>query len=218
VPVAAGSSTRPAAAAANANAAPVAAAGGVDYEAAALSAMAAGQPARFIVTYKVTRNAAGAQAATAGAAVVAAGGGPAAAEPAAAEHAVRLGAQDAVKASVAAAARGVAVAREFDQLPVNAVNVASAAALEALRGDPLVESVEPDRMNFPALLESLPLINQAAVAASGKQGSGCYVAVVDSGGRPARSPRRRRNACICWCMRMQHGCTCHQACSRASSD
>jgi hypothetical protein len=53
--------------------------------------------------------------------------------------------------------------------------------VEALRADPSVASVEPNRYNFRQLGQSLPLINQPLAAAQGFKGAGCAVAVLDTG-------------------------------------
>lgn len=50
--------------------------------------------------------------------------------------------------SGAASRAGVLLVQDYESLPVALLSVGSLAALEALRGDPWVASVEPDRTNF----------------------------------------------------------------------
>jgi hypothetical protein len=147
--------------------------------------MASGQAAQWIVTYRVSADEVAAEAATplaasATAATIAAAG---ASSPA---DAALLRMQRTVKARVmspggALAAQGASVVRDFQNLPVSVVALPSAAALATLRADPSVASVEPNRPNSRALVQSLPLVDQPAAVAAGSKGAGCYVAVLDTG-------------------------------------
>jgi len=70
---------------------------------------------------------------------------------------------------------------DFEQLPITLVTFSTAAALAAMHAHPSVAAVVPDRFNRRALVESLPLIRQPAAVAQGYDGSGCAVAVLDTG-------------------------------------
>jgi uncharacterized repeat protein (TIGR01451 family) len=74
----------------------------------------------------------------------------------------------------------VELLRDYSQLPMLALRLRSAAALERLAAHPDVLEIHEDRRYFPQLAQSLPLIGQPAVAAAGLQGSGTTVAVIDT--------------------------------------
>lgn len=71
--------------------------------------------------------------------------------------------------------------REFSHLPMAFRRVRSIAALGRLLDRPEVIAVFENRPIYPVLAQSLPLINQPAVAAMGLIGSGTAVAVIDTG-------------------------------------
>ncbi|KAI8468835.1 MAG: hypothetical protein J3K34DRAFT_522648 [Monoraphidium minutum] len=197
-----------------------------DAEADALARMAEGRPARMLVTYKIPESEVEAEAAAALPAEAAAAGPPrgdarpaAAAAAAAARRGQLAAARGRLRAAAArrvfsggggAARGGAALARDFAHVPVSIASVPSAAALAALRADPDVLSVEPDRAlqimgrapprdhpihdlyaggaagarrgrRLSLMKDSLPLIRQPEVAAAGFTGAGCAVAVLDTG-------------------------------------
>jgi hypothetical protein len=142
-----------------------------------------------------------AAAAAATAATAAAAAGPSAAAAAAAARGPAAGGPLAASTAAAPAAAGapppgLRVVRDFDQIPVALVAVSSAAALDALRSNPDVVSVLPNRVLKPALAESLPLVHAAAAAARNGTGAGCTVAVIDTGA-PGREGRQRGSVCCC---------------------
>ncbi|GBF89324.1 peptidase S8 [Raphidocelis subcapitata] len=175
--------------------------------AAALSASpTAKRPVDYVVSFKIDQSdidsheSAIAAAQSARAASASASAAPR--TPSAVRAEARLRAQSAVKervlASGAAAAQGgTRLARDFRRLPVSLVSVDTPEALEALRSDPSVLSVEPRRQYTVQgrdlglglsrrgrqllIAESLPLIDQPAAAAAGFTGQGCNVAVLDTG-------------------------------------
>lgn len=79
-----------------------------------------------------------------------------------------------------AASAGATVERRFERIPFFVATV-DAAALAALRAMPGVTSIEPERIDRPALADSVPLVNAPPVWSSGTTGQGWTVAVVDSG-------------------------------------
>lgn len=82
---------------------------------------------------------------------------------------------------LSAADPDLSVLRDYDQLPVLHVRLRSARALERLRADPRVRSVDAIQAFRHQLAQSLPLINQPAAAAGGHVGTGTTVAVLDTG-------------------------------------
>jgi subtilisin family serine protease len=73
------------------------------------------------------------------------------------------------------------VIRQFPGLPLMAIEVDAAGlrALEALRG--VVAGVEEDRLHFPMLAQSVPLINADEAWTTGYDGAGTIVAILDTG-------------------------------------
>ncbi|KAI8465940.1 MAG: hypothetical protein J3K34DRAFT_472987 [Monoraphidium minutum] len=176
--------------------------------------LAAGEPAEFLVTYKVSGDAVEAQAQQLRAAAAGGGAAPGAkaagallrragarggggGAPAGVDlmHGARVGAQDEVKGRVLSAQRpaGVRLLQDFEQLPVSKVQITGREALQQLLADPEVESVAPVlRMQLHdgaprgpgrrlMMDESLPLIRQPEAVAKGYMGTGCTVAVIDTG-------------------------------------
>lgn len=78
------------------------------------------------------------------------------------------------------AGTGARPVRGYDQLPYLAVE-ASAEAVRALRADPAVAAVRPDRRFTAALADSVPLVGAPQAWAAGGDGDGQVVAVLDSG-------------------------------------
>ena len=77
--------------------------------------------------------------------------------------------------------RGITVLRELENLSTSFVHVSDEAALDALLARPEVRAVYENKELEPFLNESLPLINQPAVAAAGNGGAGTTIAVLDTG-------------------------------------
>jgi subtilisin family serine protease len=82
---------------------------------------------------------------------------------------------------LAAAPASLIVERDYEQMPVSFVTLQDTAALAHVLSDDRVLRVEPNRVSFTTLAQSLPLINQPAAAADGKDGTGTTVAVLDTG-------------------------------------
>ena len=70
--------------------------------------------------------------------------------------------------------------RSFDDLPFMALEV-TGEQIEALAADPAVLTMTEDRLNFPTLAESVPLIQGDLAWASGYRGLGQTVAIIDTG-------------------------------------
>lgn len=70
---------------------------------------------------------------------------------------------------------------DYDHLPMAFLRVHSLRALEILSRHGLVRAVYPNGTKFPIAGENLTLINQPAVAAAGKIGTGTTAVVIDSG-------------------------------------
>ena len=70
---------------------------------------------------------------------------------------------------------------EYSHLPMSFKRFRSLAALNALLARPEVTAVFWNEALHPVLAQSLPLINQPAVAAAGETGAGSTVAVIDDG-------------------------------------
>lgn len=89
----------------------------------------------------------------------------------------------ALKADVLAAAAepDVEVLNDYDQLPVLHARVWSARALENLRRQGRIRSIDPVVAVRPALTESLAVIQQPAAQSAGHVGAGTTVAVLDTG-------------------------------------
>jgi hypothetical protein len=168
----------------------------------------AARPVDYIVSFRVDDSEVASQEAAIASAQSARGGAaPHAAKAlrARAHARARTAVKERVLAAGGAAAQGGArLARDFNHLSVSVVSVASPEALEALRSDPSVLSVEaPQVYGLQSLsaqgtplsvehgrrgrrllvAESLPLIDQPAAAAAGYTGEGCNVAVLDTGAR-----------------------------------
>ena len=75
----------------------------------------------------------------------------------------------------------VAVQTRYEHVPFLFVRVSNLHGLFALANRPEVLRLHEERFLERALAESLPLIKQPAIAASGKTGSGTAVAVLDTG-------------------------------------
>jgi hypothetical protein len=78
-------------------------------------------------------------------------------------------------------AEGFNILIDYSHLPMMFIKIKSLYALELLLGQPAVVAVYEDGKYTHFLSESLPLINQPAVAASGKVGTGTAVVVLDTG-------------------------------------
>ncbi|MCP5272153.1 MAG: FG-GAP repeat protein [Burkholderiaceae bacterium] len=87
----------------------------------------------------------------------------------------------------AAAEPDVEVLRDYDQLPVMHARVRSARALENLRRQGRIRSIDAVVAVRPALTESLARIQQPAALAAGHVGAGTTVAVLDTGVDYARA-------------------------------
>lgn len=72
------------------------------------------------------------------------------------------------------------VLREYRRLPLLALRVRSAAALERLAARPEVRAIHENRRYFPQLAQSLPLVGQPGAQSAGLTGAGTTVAVIDS--------------------------------------
>jgi uncharacterized repeat protein (TIGR01451 family) len=70
---------------------------------------------------------------------------------------------------------------DYSHLPMTFKRFRSLAAFQAFMADPNVKAVYEDRPLHAVLAQSLPMINQPAVAAVGDQGAGTTVAVIDDG-------------------------------------
>lgn len=81
----------------------------------------------------------------------------------------------------AAAEPDLELLRDYDQLPVVHARVRSARALENLRRQGRIRSIDAVVAVRPGLAQSLALINQPAVQAAGHIGEGTTVAVLDTG-------------------------------------
>jgi subtilisin family serine protease len=73
------------------------------------------------------------------------------------------------------------VLTDYSVLPILHVRVRSPVALARLAGHGKVLSIDEDRVNYPMLAESLPLIQQPTAAATGHRGAGTTIAVLDTG-------------------------------------
>lgn len=76
---------------------------------------------------------------------------------------------------------------EYSVLPVAHVRVRSPMALARLAAHGRVLSIDENRINYPMLAESLPLVQQPVAAAAGHRGAGTTIAVLDTGVDYARS-------------------------------
>ena len=77
--------------------------------------------------------------------------------------------------------------KSFSHLPIAGVRVHNAAALSALLASPEVAEVYPDKINYPTLVQSLPLIQQPQAASLGYGGAGTTIVVLDTGVDYSRS-------------------------------
>lgn len=75
----------------------------------------------------------------------------------------------------------VEVLKDYSHLPMAFVRFRSQAAFTSFLHRSEVVRVYPDEKRERLLSQSLPMINQPAVASAGKRGSGTTVAVIDSG-------------------------------------
>ena len=71
--------------------------------------------------------------------------------------------------------------KEYSHLPMSLKHVQSLAALNMLAAQPGIKAIFENGKLHPVLAQSLPLINQPAVAAVGEKGNGTTVAVIDDG-------------------------------------
>jgi len=78
-------------------------------------------------------------------------------------------------------AGGFDVVTDYSHLPMIYMKLRSFDALESLMSHPSVLRAYENRQRYPVLNESLPLINQPSVYASGKGGAGTTVSVIDTG-------------------------------------
>jgi subtilisin family serine protease len=78
------------------------------------------------------------------------------------------------------AASGIDVTREYSELPMVALRVRSAQALERLAARAEVREIFENRPYYPQLAQSLPLVGQLLAAAAGATGEGATVAVIDT--------------------------------------
>jgi subtilisin family serine protease len=83
--------------------------------------------------------------------------------------------------SVVSRASETEVVRDYDHLPMMFLRFRSAPAILEFLAKPKVVRVYENRIHHALLAESLPLIGQPSVAASGKTGAGTTVAVLDTG-------------------------------------
>lgn len=81
----------------------------------------------------------------------------------------------------------VAELRQYEYLPFAFVRVKNGTALQQLAARPDVRAIYENKAYQANLSQSLPLIGQPTVQASGKTGSGTMVAVLDTGVEYARS-------------------------------
>jgi subtilisin len=75
---------------------------------------------------------------------------------------------------------GYRTLREYDTVPYIALELSSQ-ALQAVQSSPLVRDIRKDRLEKPALKESVALVQAPTMWANGYTGSGQVVAVLDSG-------------------------------------
>jgi hypothetical protein len=97
----------------------------------------------------------------------------------------------------------VAVVADYLNLPITLVSISSAAQLAALRAHPDVVSVVADRVVQPLLMNGLGLIGWPDVAAAGITGQGT-VAVLDTGGLVGATQSTQGAAAY------SHSCGCAQ--------
>ena len=71
--------------------------------------------------------------------------------------------------------------KDYSHLPMSLKHVQSLAALQTLAAQPGIKAIFENGKLHPVLAQSLPLINQPAVAAVGEKGNGTTVAVIDDG-------------------------------------
>jgi uncharacterized repeat protein (TIGR01451 family) len=70
---------------------------------------------------------------------------------------------------------------DYSHLPMALVRLHAARALDFLSRHPLVKALYQNELKYPILAQSLPLIDQPAVAAAGDLGSGTTTTVIDTG-------------------------------------
>jgi Subtilase family len=85
------------------------------------------------------------------------------------------------KATLAKSGPQIKVVEDYSTLPSQLLRIPSLDAARELAADPNVASLQPNTAIDLELTESLPLINQPAVAESGYKGAGASVAVLDTG-------------------------------------
>lgn len=71
--------------------------------------------------------------------------------------------------------------KDYSHLPMSLKHVRSLAALNSLAALPGIKAIYEDGRAHHVLAQSLPLVNQPAVAAVGEKGNGTTVAVIDDG-------------------------------------
>jgi uncharacterized repeat protein (TIGR01451 family) len=71
--------------------------------------------------------------------------------------------------------------KDYSHLPLSLKHVKSLAALNSLAALPGIKAIYEDGQAHHVLVQSLPLVNQPAVAAVGEKGNGTTVAVIDDG-------------------------------------
>jgi subtilisin family serine protease len=76
---------------------------------------------------------------------------------------------------------GIEILRDYRHFPMTFVRIPDVARFDAISLHPRVKAVFENRLESPLLKQSLPLIGQPAVAASGRTGAGTTVAVLDTG-------------------------------------
>ena len=78
-------------------------------------------------------------------------------------------------------AGGVQTLRDFNTLPLDLYRVQNREVLVDMLNDPNIKGVYPNKINYPAMAESLPLIHQPEVMANGFTGKGASAVVIDTG-------------------------------------
>ncbi len=77
--------------------------------------------------------------------------------------------------------KGIGIVRDYSHLPIGLYRIADNAALRALLERDEVLALYEDRIIYPSLAQSLPLIGQNLLPSAGLTGSGTTVAVLDTG-------------------------------------
>ncbi|MGI8925974.1 MAG: S8 family serine peptidase [Tepidiformaceae bacterium] len=87
----------------------------------------------------------------------------------------------AIKTQARAQTGNIAELRDYEHFGLQFVRFQNAASLAALLRSPQVSGVSENAAHKPTLGQSLPLINQPAVAAGGYTGTGKSIAIIDTG-------------------------------------